>query len=99
MHSIRTGCERGSDCLVGSYGEHPFQSERYREEEQQCKADLTSEWQAIVTKERLNAAVVAPVGELLSVAMYYSEGDRQNAYRQSSQSGVRNFDYASPTLR
>ena len=39
------------------YGEDPFQSERYFEWERQYKLDLTSEWQATVTGDRLNAAI------------------------------------------
>ena len=39
------------------YGEDPFQSERYFEWERQYKVDLTTEWQATVTEDRLNAAI------------------------------------------
>ena len=39
------------------YGEDPFQSERYLEWERQYKVDLTSEWRATVTGDRLNAAI------------------------------------------
>ena len=39
------------------YGEDPFQSERYFEWERQYKVALTTEWQATVTEDRLDAAI------------------------------------------
>ena len=39
------------------YGDDPFRSERYLEWERQYKTDLSTEWQATVTEDRLNAAI------------------------------------------
>ena len=39
------------------YGDDPFRSERYLDWERQYKTDLSTEWQATVTEDRLNAAI------------------------------------------